>query len=143
VRPLETMLVPRSKEGLVTLIGQMIKRDPDLMSVVESPAATQQGRPMDLEAYRRRVQRALRADGTPPGIGMSETGVVWRPQSSAHTAVGVVCRRGDDLYKRGGFHCVRDHATILPPGAGWLKASRWTVAIFAKSTELKNRRPLL
>jgi uncharacterized Zn finger protein len=40
----------------------MIKRYPDLMSVVELSAATQPGRPPDLAAYRRQIRRALRSE---------------------------------------------------------------------------------
>jgi uncharacterized Zn finger protein len=62
IPPLEAMLAPRSKEDLIALIGEMIKRYPDLTSVVELSAATQPGRPTDLETYRRQIRRVLRSD---------------------------------------------------------------------------------
>jgi uncharacterized Zn finger protein len=62
IPPLEALLAPRSQQELIALIGEMIKRHPDLMSVVELSAATQPGRPTDLETYRRRIRRVLRSD---------------------------------------------------------------------------------
>jgi uncharacterized Zn finger protein len=62
IPPLEALLASRSQQELIALIGEMIKRDPDLMSVVELSAATQPGRPMDLEAYRRQIRRVLRSE---------------------------------------------------------------------------------
>jgi hypothetical protein len=40
----------------------MIKRYPDLMSVVELSVATQAGGPTNLEMYRRQIRRVLRSD---------------------------------------------------------------------------------
>jgi uncharacterized Zn finger protein len=62
IPPLEALLAPRSQQELIALIGEMLKRHPDLMSVVELSAATQPGRPPDLEAYRRQIRRVLRSD---------------------------------------------------------------------------------
>ncbi|MDQ3254115.1 MAG: SWIM zinc finger family protein [Acidobacteriota bacterium] len=62
ILPLTAMLAERSKEELIGLIGEMIKREPELLSVVELSAATQQaksGKPLDVTAYRRQVRRAL------------------------------------------------------------------------------------
>jgi uncharacterized Zn finger protein len=57
IPPLEALLAPRSQQELIALIGEMIKRNPDLVSVVELSTATQPGRPMDLETYRRQIRR--------------------------------------------------------------------------------------
>jgi uncharacterized Zn finger protein len=62
IPPLEVLLASRSQQELIALIGEMIKRDPDLMSVVELTTATQPGRPTNLEAYRRQIRRALRSE---------------------------------------------------------------------------------
>jgi uncharacterized Zn finger protein len=65
VPPLKEMLANSSKEDLITIINQMIKREPELMAVVELSAATQQGRKgksVNVAAYRRQVQQALRHD---------------------------------------------------------------------------------
>jgi uncharacterized Zn finger protein len=62
IPPLEALLAPRRKEDLIALIGEMIKRYPDLMSVVELSSATQPGKPTDLETYRRQIRRVLRSE---------------------------------------------------------------------------------
>lgn len=67
VPPLKEMLAQSSKEELIVIINRMIKREPELMAVVELAAATQQGRTgnsVDVAAYRRQVQRALRHDNS-------------------------------------------------------------------------------
>ncbi|MGB7923523.1 MAG: DUF6880 family protein [Pyrinomonadaceae bacterium] len=49
----------------MALIGEMIKREPEMLSVVELSAATQQvkqGQPMDMSAYRRQARRALQSE---------------------------------------------------------------------------------
>jgi uncharacterized Zn finger protein len=60
IPPLDTLLARCSKADLIALIGAMLAREPSLMAVVELSAATRQDRPLDVEAYRRQVQRALR-----------------------------------------------------------------------------------
>src|SRR5919108_2295442 len=60
--PLEALLAPRSQQELIALIGEMLKRYPDLISVVELTAAAQPGRPPDVEAYRRQIRRVLCSD---------------------------------------------------------------------------------
>ncbi|MGH8066230.1 MAG: SWIM zinc finger family protein [Candidatus Entotheonellia bacterium] len=62
IPPLEALLAPRSQQELIAIIGEMIKRYPELMSVVELSAATQPGTPVDLETYRRQIRRVLRSD---------------------------------------------------------------------------------
>jgi uncharacterized Zn finger protein len=44
IPPLEELLAERSKEELVAIISEMIKREPELISLVELSAATQQAR---------------------------------------------------------------------------------------------------
>jgi uncharacterized Zn finger protein len=63
IPPLATLLAGRSREELITLIGELIKREPELLSLVELSVATEQavqGRPLDVAAYRRQARRALR-----------------------------------------------------------------------------------
>jgi uncharacterized Zn finger protein len=60
--PVEEMLAERSKEELIALIGEMVKREPELTSVVELSAATQSAKSIDVEAYRRQVRRAVRRE---------------------------------------------------------------------------------
>jgi uncharacterized Zn finger protein len=63
IPPLATLLVGRSQEELIALIGEMIKREPELLSLVELSVITEQarqGKPLDATAYRRQARRALR-----------------------------------------------------------------------------------
>lgn len=63
IPPLATLLAGRSQEELIILIGEMIKREPELLSLVELSVATgqaRQGKPLDVAAYRRQARRALR-----------------------------------------------------------------------------------
>ena len=63
IPPLAKLLAGRSQEELTALIGEMIKREPELLSLVELSVATEQarqGRPMNVTAFRHQVRRALR-----------------------------------------------------------------------------------
>ena len=63
IPPLATLLAGRSQKELIVLIGQMIKQEPELLSLVELSAATEQarqGQPLDVTAYRRQARRAVR-----------------------------------------------------------------------------------
>ncbi|MFL6209654.1 MAG: SWIM zinc finger domain-containing protein [Pyrinomonadaceae bacterium] len=63
IPPLATLLAGRSQAELIALIGEMIKQEPELLSLVEFSVATEQatqGKPLDVAAYRRQTRRALR-----------------------------------------------------------------------------------
>ena len=63
IPPLATLLAGRSREELIALIGEMIKREPELLSLVELSVETEQaarGNPPDVSVYRRQTRRALR-----------------------------------------------------------------------------------
>ncbi len=63
IPPLGKLLAGRSQEELITLIGEMIKIEPELLSLVELSIATEearQGQPLDVTAYHRQARRALR-----------------------------------------------------------------------------------
>ncbi len=63
IPPLSKLLAGRNREELIALIGEMIKREPELLSLVELSSATEQatqGKPLDVAAYRRQARRALR-----------------------------------------------------------------------------------
>lgn len=62
IPPLTMLLAHRSKADLITLIDAMLEREPSFMAVVELSATIQQDKPLDLEASRQRVRRALRQD---------------------------------------------------------------------------------
>src|ERR671939_435611 len=52
----------RSREELIALVGEMIKREPELLSLVELSVATEQARQggtLDVEAHRRQARSAL------------------------------------------------------------------------------------
>jgi uncharacterized Zn finger protein len=70
VPQLTTLLDGRSREELITIIGEMIKREPELLSLVELSVAAEQvrrGETLDVEAYRRQARRALRR-GSPRAV---------------------------------------------------------------------------
>ena len=63
IPPLSTLLAGRSREELLALIGEMIKREPELLSLVELSVETEQaarGNPPDVSVYRRQTRQALR-----------------------------------------------------------------------------------
>jgi uncharacterized Zn finger protein len=63
IPPLATLLAGRNREELVALIGEMVKREPELLSLVELSVETKQaarGSPPDVSVYRRQTRRALR-----------------------------------------------------------------------------------
>lgn len=63
IPPLAALLAGRTQEELIALIGEMIKREPELLSLVELSVATEQarqGEPLDVKAFCRHVRRALR-----------------------------------------------------------------------------------
>lgn len=63
IPPLTVLLAGRSQEELITLIGEMIRREPELLSLVELSVETghaARGNPPDVSVYRRQTRRALR-----------------------------------------------------------------------------------
>ncbi len=65
IPPLTTLLAERSQEELIALIGEMIEREPELLSLVELSVTTEesrQGQPLNVTAYRRQARRALRQE---------------------------------------------------------------------------------
>jgi uncharacterized Zn finger protein len=67
VPPLTILLAGRTREELIALIGEMIERDPELLSIVELSVATEQarqGETLDVEAYRSQARSALRRGST-------------------------------------------------------------------------------
>ena len=60
VPPVEELLASRSQAELVALVGQMVQRHPDLLTLIEISAPRPKGKPLDLSTYRRQVQKAFR-----------------------------------------------------------------------------------
>ncbi len=104
VPPLKEMLAQSSKEELIAIINRMIKREPELMAIVELAAATQQGRAgktVDVAAYRRQAQRALRHD--------SPRSVEKEIRSLYEAAAGLA--EGGDLLNAGAvYHALLEEA---------------------------------
>jgi uncharacterized Zn finger protein len=70
IPPLTELLAERSREELTALIGEMVKREPELLSLVELSVAAEQarqGETLDVEAYRRQARSALRR-GSPRAV---------------------------------------------------------------------------
>ncbi len=104
VPPLQALLAERSKGELVALIGEMLKREPGLMSVVELSEATrkvEQGGPVDAEAYRRQARRALRHD---------EPRTVERELGSLRDAAARLAKKGDWANAGALYHAALDEA---------------------------------
>ena len=104
IPPLSALLDGRSREELIALIGQMIKREPELLSLVELSVATEQtaqGKPLDVAAYRRQTRRALRHE--------SEH-VVEKELRSLRELAGRAANADDWLNAGAIYHAVLDEA---------------------------------
>lgn len=104
IPPLTTLLAGRSQEELINLIGEMIKHEPELLSVVELSVATEQatqGNPLDVAAYRRQTRRALRHE--------SEH-VVEKELRALRELAGRSAKVGDWLNAGAIYHAVLDEA---------------------------------
>jgi len=62
VAPLEEMLAGRSREELVSLIKEMLKRERDLIRLLELPLQSGRETPLDPDAFRRQIDYALRRE---------------------------------------------------------------------------------
>src|SRR5437588_2319736 len=98
------MLAGRGQEELIALIGEMIKREPELLSLVELSVETEQaaqGRPSDVSVYRRQTRRALRHE--------SEH-VVERELRALRELAARSAKAGDWLNAGAVYHAVLDEA---------------------------------
>lgn len=59
LQPTAQLLAQRSRDELLTLIERMVQRHPDLLDMVEAPAAPAAGQAPDLDNYRRAVERVF------------------------------------------------------------------------------------
>jgi uncharacterized Zn finger protein len=66
IPPLDELLAERSKEELITLIKEMLKREPDLVRVLELPVQPDRQAPLDVDAFRRQISYALRHEFPEP-----------------------------------------------------------------------------
>lgn len=104
IPPLSVLLAGRSREDLISLIAELIKREPELLSLVELSIATEQatqGRPVDVAAYGRQARRALRHE--------SEH-VVEKELRTLRELAGRSAKAGDWLNAGAIYHAVLDEA---------------------------------
>ena len=59
IAPTDDLLADKSKEELIVLIKEMLKREPDLARLLELPVQPDRNTPVDLQAFRRQIQYAL------------------------------------------------------------------------------------
>lgn len=62
LQPTAQLLAQRSRDELLTLIERMVQRHPDLLNMVEAPAAPTADQAPDLDQYRRAVERLFQGD---------------------------------------------------------------------------------
>lgn len=59
IAPTDDLLADKSKEELIALIKEMLKREPDLARLLELPVHPDRNMPVDLAAFRRQINYAL------------------------------------------------------------------------------------
>lgn len=104
IPPLTTLLAGRSREELITLIGELIKREPELLSLVELSVETghaAQGNPPDVSVYRRQTRRALRHE---------REHVVEKELRALREVAARAAKTGDWLNAGSIYHAVLDEA---------------------------------
>jgi uncharacterized Zn finger protein len=104
IPPLSALLAGRSQKELIALIGELIKREPELLSLVELSVETEQaaqGKPLDVSAYRRQTRRALRHE--------SER-VVEKELRALRELAARSAKAGDWLNAGAVYHAVLDEA---------------------------------
>ncbi|HEY0171298.1 MAG TPA: SWIM zinc finger family protein [Pyrinomonadaceae bacterium] len=104
IPPLTTLLAGRSREELITLIGEIIKQEPELLSLVELSVETghaARGNPPDVSVYRRQTRRALRHE--------SEH-VVEKELRALREVAARAAKPGDWLNAGAIYHAVLDEA---------------------------------
>jgi hypothetical protein len=82
----------------------MIKREPELMSVAELSAATQQarqGKPIDVDAYRRQARRAMQSDNPQ---------AIEKDLQALQDAAARLAKSGDSLNAGAIYHALLDEA---------------------------------
>jgi uncharacterized Zn finger protein len=104
IPPLAALLAGRSQEELIALIGEMIKREPELLSLIELSVATEQarqGKPLDVAAYRRQARRALQHE---------RTHVVEKELRALQELAARLAKAGDWLNAGAVYHAILDEA---------------------------------
>jgi len=88
-QPVGDTLEEKSREELIALVKEMVKRQPELEYLIDLPLAggkgAKRGKPVDVKTYRRQIRRAM--------SGAED----WRDVSSAAHEVGMVVDIGDQF----------------------------------------------
>lgn len=104
VPPLEQMLAERSREELVEIIGQMVKREPQLVTVIElAMAGPRAGKPMNVAAYRNQARRAL---------GSESPQLIERELGALRETAARLAKAGDWLNAGAIYAVALDEATL-------------------------------
>jgi hypothetical protein len=97
VPPLKILLAERSREELVEIIGELVKREPKLVAVIElANAGPKPGKPMNVVAYRNQARRAMSSES--PQLIERELGAL--KQTAARLA------KAGDLLNAGAIYAV-------------------------------------
>jgi uncharacterized Zn finger protein len=104
IEPLDKMLAGKSKDDLITIIQDMLRHQPGLISVVELTTETQkikQGKPMNVSIYRTQARQAMQHEST--------RSVERELKALGETAARLA--RGGDLINAGAvYHALLDEA---------------------------------
>ncbi len=116
IEPVGKILGERSKEELIELIGEMVKRDPKVLGAVEMAAAlpkkgakkgaegeTKPGKPMNVSAYRGQARRAMRSESPR---------VMERELKALRDAAARLAKTGDWLNAGAIYHAALDEAVL-------------------------------
>lgn len=102
--PFEKMLADRSKEDLIAIINEMLKRQPKLRSIIEITAATQKGEKgklIDVNVYRRQAGRIM---------GYDSPHVVEKELKALRDTAARFAKSGDYLNAGAIYHAVLEEA---------------------------------
>jgi uncharacterized Zn finger protein len=99
---LDKMLAERSKEELIAIIKQMVKRDAKLLQVIElAAAAPKPGKPMNVTVYRNQARRAMNSESPR---------MIERELKSLRETAARLAKAGDWLSAGAIYHAALDEA---------------------------------
>ena len=99
---LDKMLAERSKEELIAIVKQMVKRDAKLLHVIElATAGPRPGKPMNVAAYRNQARRAMQSESPQ---------MIERELKSLREAAARLAKAGDWLNAGAIYHAALDEA---------------------------------
>lgn len=99
---LDKMLAERSKEELIAIVKQMVKRDATLLHVIElATAGPRPGKPMNVTAYRNQARRAMQSESPQ---------MIERELKSLREVAARLAKGGDWLNAGAIYHVALDEA---------------------------------